>query len=78
MRKMMMMALTAALAGCAEKAEKAEDRYSLVEKYGTSRERCVAATEVRDAYLEQGDEREYRLWHIQSSLACNAALLEEL
>lgn len=68
--------LTMLMSGCIDKAEEAKKRLAMVEKVGTLGEVCLAARAVAEAYLEQGDEKNYRFEHAVSVSKCLTAQLD--
>jgi hypothetical protein len=70
------LAVTAcALGACgwSTPAQRAEQRYAIVEKDGTYEEKCVAARKVADLYLETLDEEKYREWKLTADTDCLSA-----
>lgn len=62
------------LAACGLSAgEKAEKQYRMVEKNTLApyADRCVAAQNVANAYLQDGDQQKYELWQLHAHNDCN-------
>lgn len=63
------------VAGCANPAKEAEERYEMVKRSGTNGEICDASREVVEAYLDAGDDKNYQWWHTLSGIDCQTAQL---
>lgn len=63
------------LTSCGEpsKTEAAEKRLEMVQRVGTLGEACEAAKAVSNAYLEAGDEEEYKFAHVSAAVKCQSA-----
>lgn len=61
------------LTACSSEGQKAEERYRIVEKGGTDREKCDAARAVQAAYLQARDQAKYENWKIEADLHCMSA-----
>jgi hypothetical protein len=64
-------------AGCSNAAERAEQQYAIVEKTGTTAEKCNAARKVEQAWLERRDQAKYEEWRQQSAQLCLNADMEQ-
>jgi len=64
------------LAACSSASEEAEEQYRIVDENAPwgSEDRCTAARAVKDAYLAEGDEDEYALWHLIEAGDCAVAV----
>lgn len=59
------------LFGCASESERAEERYRMVERAkGTDQEQCEAANKIVAAYLQEGNEPQYRRWKPIAEVNC--------
>lgn len=70
------VAVVMLLAGCANAAEKAQDRYEMAKRADADEaELCRLSGEVAQAWLHEGDEEEYKMAKLRRDLDCNAAAL---
>lgn len=60
------------LAACTSAAETAEQRYQMVDNnaLSTKAEKCAAASDVRDAWLAEGNQEKYEFWSLISNSNC--------
>lgn len=79
MKKMILMAAIA-LVGCSESAgEKAEAEYRIARSAGvTSAEACQFESRIRDAYLADENEHEYKIWRVTAGATCVSADVDRL
>jgi len=49
------------------KAERAEKRFNMAQSV---EDRCAAATDAKDAYLDAGDRDRYTRWRLEVAVAC--------
>lgn len=73
MRMTIVLAAALLCAGCGRAGPGALERYRMVERGGTTQERCEAARDVRDAYLRDHDDEQYRIWRARASTECMLA-----
>lgn len=81
MRRLFISLVPLAVCACSSSESevvRAEKRYQLVKKHGSSLEICNAAREVARAYLEANDDDGYEFADITADLDCNNHLLDTL
>jgi len=67
------------LAGCSSEGRRAEKRLEIIRSgEHTSAQLCQEAKRVAEAYLEDGNEEEYRRWSRSDTADCAAARIEAL
>lgn len=66
MRHIAIVVVLVALSACSSRAEQLEEQFEIA----SPAEHCRLATEIADAYLEQTDEKNYRMWRLRASGIC--------
>lgn len=67
------------LSGCSNAIDDAEERYRIVEAHGSPAEKCRAAREVANAYLDAKREADYRIKDLHADIQCqNVQLARQL
>ena len=70
---------TLMLIACDKPSDKAKREYGMMVRAGASgEERCGKKREIAEAFLKEGNEREYAKADLDASLECNRVLLESL
>lgn len=71
MKKLLIAALCAVLAGCSSEAQKAEEELDIVLEGTSNRnERCAAARKAQDAWLKAGEKEQYAIASLRADGIC--------
>ncbi len=73
MRRLLILSMVFAMAGCSNAATNAEKEYEMVSKRGSQDEICAAATKVADAWLSEQNTKKYDYWVMTRDIDCLSA-----